>query len=54
MSNLKMDAVLDFVLKNSKKGDPQSVLDTIDSYALEGTLDRKRFFSFASVKFNLK
>ena len=43
MSNLKMDAVLDFVLKNSKKGDPQSVLDTIDSYALEGALDRKRF-----------
>ena len=38
-----MDAVLDFVLKNSKKGNPQSVLDTIDSYALEGALDRKRF-----------
>ena len=38
-----MDAVLDFVLKNSKKGDPQSVLDTIDSYALEGALERKRF-----------
>ena len=40
MSNLKMDAVLDFVLKNSEKGDPQTVLDTIYSYALKGALDR--------------
>ena len=43
MSNLKMDAVLNFVLKNSEKGDPQSVLNTIDRYALGGALDRKRF-----------
>ena len=43
MSNLKMDAVLGFVLKNSEKGDPQSVLDTIDTYAMDGSLDQKRF-----------
>ena len=36
MSNLKMEAVLAFVKENAIYGDPQSVLDTIDSYAMDG------------------
>jgi catechol O-methyltransferase len=43
MSNLKMEAVLAFVKENAIYGDPQSVLDTIDSYAMDGSLDQKRF-----------
>ena len=43
MSNLKMEAVLAFVKENAIYGDPQSVLDTIDTYAMDGSLDQKRF-----------
>ena len=43
MANLKMEAVLAFVKENAIYGDPQSVLDTIDTYAMDGSLDQKRF-----------
>ena len=43
MSNLKMEEVLSFILKNAEYGNPQSVLDTIDDFAMNGALDKKRF-----------
>ena len=43
MSNSKMDDVLSFVINNAKFENPQSVLDTIDHYAIDGSLDKKRF-----------
>ena len=43
MSNFKMESVLAFVKQNAIYADPQSVLDTIDSYAME-SLDKDRDF----------
>jgi hypothetical protein len=43
MTNLKMESVLDYVIKNAIHKNPKSVLDTIDSYAMNGSLERKRF-----------
>ena len=41
--NKKMEDVLEYVLRNAKQNDPQSILDVIDNYAMEGSLDKKRF-----------
>ena len=35
INDTKMNSVLNYVLKNAKQDDPQSVLDTIDSFVLE-------------------
>ena len=43
MPTSKMESVLSFVLENAEYGNPQSVLDTIDSYAINGALDKKKF-----------
>ena len=35
INNIKMNSVLNYVFKNAKQGDPQSVLNTIDSFVSE-------------------
>ena len=35
INDTKMNSVLDFVFKNAKEGDPQSVLNTIDTFVTE-------------------
>ena len=43
MTNLKMESVLDYVIKHAIHKNPKSVLDIIDSYAMNGSLERKKF-----------
>tara|TARA_B100000795_G_scaffold140673_1_gene105304 strand:+ start:1675 stop:2331 length:657 start_codon:yes stop_codon:yes gene_type:complete len=43
MTNIKMESVLTYVLEHAEHKNPKSVLDTIDSYAMNGSLELKKF-----------